>query len=170
MSYLDICIHLHISHALLFGDMDTGSIALGHIILCSTVPKSQLYGIASSKWVDYIYTCAYDTGLIYSDILTYIMVAEQIGFDQLCLNIDFIEIEGHGCIYIYTFIYICILHMAYSLEGHTVDRRSICPTAVLWVTTWCRCPLHRMLILGVALTVKSLPHRNAVMAPHRKSQ
>ena len=63
---------MYTSHALLFGDMDTCSIA-EQIILCSTVSKSQFYGIADSKWVDYVY--------IYN-----------IYIDKLCLNINLIEL------------------------------------------------------------------------------
>ena len=106
MSYLDICIHVHRSHALFFGDMDTGSIAVGQIILCSTVPKSQLYGMASSKWFDYKYIHVHMTQNLYiATFLPASWLRNRSDFDQLCLNINFIELQGHGCIYIYIYIY-----------------------------------------------------------------
>ena len=56
-----------------------------------------------------ICVCAFDTGLIYSYIFTRRMVVEQIGFDQLCLNINFTELQVHGGLSLYVYIN---MHMA----------------------------------------------------------
>ena len=96
------------AYALLFGDMDTRIIAAGQIILCSTVPKSQFYGMSSSKYVDSIYTYVHMThGLYITTCLPAAWLRSRSDFGQLCLNISLLH--GHGdlplCVYIYIYTY-----------------------------------------------------------------
>ena len=85
----------HMAYALLFGDMNTRSIAVGQIILSSTVPKSVLWNCKLKiSWLYiyiyiYIYIYAYGTWLIYSDMFTRSMLAEQIGFGSTLFKHQF---------------------------------------------------------------------------------
>ena len=109
------------TYGLPFGNIVTCSIAAAQIILWWTLPKFKFYGIARSKWVDYIYTYIYIhvhlTKRLY--IATWLPAAwlgSGSDFYQICLKTHFMELQVrmgwllHTHTYIYIYIYKYIIY------------------------------------------------------------